>query len=366
MMNALSKPVLGTLAGVSVLAVGALALGSRGGDANEVRTVAVERGDVVDRALAVGQIEPDVEIDVKSQVSGVVKKLHADVGEYVHAGTPLLEIQPNPTPLQLVEARRQVESNEVEVPYLEREFDRMKELRDQGIVTVEEFETAQQRMQQAKLQLQLARERLALLEDGRVTSAAGDVETVIKSPITGFILEKTVEVGDPVVPLTPSQEGTVLMSMAEMENLIFRGTVDEIDVGRLEEGMPAEIRIGALPDATVRGVLEKISLKARKEENSTIFPVEIAVDADEGGALLRAGYSANAEIIIERRTDVMSLPERVVTFEGDSAWVEVLTPGGERERRAVEPGLSDAVRVEIVSGLEEGEEVVEPEPREIS
>lgn len=364
-MNLLSRPVLGTLAGVSALAVGALALNSRGGDANEIRTVTVERSDVVDQALAVGQIEPDVEIDVKSQVSGVVKRLHADVGEYVHAGTPLLEIQPNPTPLQLVEARRQVEANEVEVPYLEREYERMKELREQGIVTVEEFEATQQRMQQAELQLQLARERLALLEEGRVTSTAGDVETVIKSPITGFILEKTVEVGDPVVPLTPSQEGTVLMSMAEMEHLIFRGTVDEIDVGRLEEGLPAEIRIGALPDASLSGELEKISLKARKEENSTIFPVEISVSAGEDGALLRAGYSANAEIIVERRTDVLSLPERVVTFEGDSAWVELLTAGGERQRRAVETGLSDAVRVEILSGLEEGDEVVEPEPREI-
>ena len=152
----------------------------------------------------------------------------------------------------------------------------------------------------------------------------------------------------------------------EMEDLLFRGTVDEIDVGRLEEGMPAEIQIGALPDAGIEGHLEQISLKARKEENATIFPVEIAVETADDGALLRAGYSANAEIIIERRSDVLSVPERVVTFEGDSAWVEVLTPAGERERRTVETGLSDAVRVEILSGLEEGEEVVEPEPREIS
>lgn len=365
-MNLLSKPVLGTLAGVSVLTVGALALSSRGGDANEIRTVTVERTDIVDRALAVGQIEPDVEVDVKSQSSGVVKRLHADVGEYVEAGTPLLEIQPNPTPLQLVEARRQLELAQVELPYLEREHRRMKELRDEGVVTVEEFEAAQQRLEQARLQQQLARERLALLEEGRVTSASGDVETVIRSPITGFILEKTVEVGDPVVPLTPSQEGTVLMSMAEMEHLIFRGTVDEIDVGRLEEGMAAEIRIGALPEAAIDGRLEEISLKARKEENSTIFPVEISVEADEGTTLLRAGYSANAEIIIERRSSVLSVPERVVTFEGDSAWVEVVTAAGERERRAVETGLSDAVRIEILSGLEEGEEVAEPEPREIS
>jgi len=327
-MKLLSKPVVGTFAGLALAGLGFATLGLGDDGSEGPDTVAVERADIVDRALAVGQIEPDVEIDVKSQVSGVVKKLHADVGDYVEAGTPLLEIQPNPTPLQLVEARRQVEMDESELPYLEREYERMKELRDRGIVTVEEFETAKQRFEQAELRVQLARERLALLEDGRVTSAAGDVETTIKSPITGFILEKTVEVGDPVVPLTPSQEGTVLMSMAAMDHLIFRGTVDEIDVGRLEEGMEAAIQIGALPDADVRGELEKISLKARKEENATIFPVEIAVSEAEGQVPLRAGYSANAEIIIERRADVLSLPERVIEFEGDSAWVRLPAPDG--------------------------------------
>lgn len=364
-MRLLSKPVLGTLAGAALLGLGAATLG-RGSDGSDgPRTVAVERADIVDKALAVGQIEPDVEIGVKAQVSGVVKQLRADVGDHVQAGTPLLEIQPNPTPLQLVEARRQVEMDEADIPYLRREYERMEELRERGVVTVEEFEKARQRREQAELRVQLARERLALLEDGRVTSAGGDVETTITAPITGFILEKTVEVGDPVVPLTPSQAGTVLMSMAEMDDLIFRGTVDEIDVGRLEVGMPAEIKIGALPDAGVRGELVEISLKARKEENSTVFPVEIAVAADSAGTLLRAGYSANAEVIIERRTDVLSIPERVVTFEDDSAFVEVWTPAGGRERRAVETGLSDAVRVEVLGGLEEGERVVEPEPREI-
>ena len=338
----------------------------RGDDGTrEVKTVTATRADIVDQALAVGQIEPEVEISVKSQVSGVVKRLHADVGDHVRRGTPLLEVQPNPTPQQLVEARRQVELRESRLPYLEREFERMRELREQGIVTAQEFEEAEQRFEQARIEVQLAKDQLALLEEGRVRSAGGDVETVITSPIDGFILEKNVEVGDPVVPLTPSQEGTVLISMAEMENLIFRGTVDEIDVGRLREGMAAEIKIGALPEAAISGRLERISLKARKEENSTVFPVEISVSAAEG-AVLRAGFSANSEIIIERRDSVLSIPERVVTFEGDSAWVNVLRDDGTTERRTVRTGLSDAVTVEILEGLAEGEEVVEPAPREIS
>jgi len=351
--------------GVLALAGVAVAAALRGGDAEEtVTTVPVERGTIVDRALAVGHIEPRVEIDVKSQVSGVVERLHAEDGERVRKGTPLLEIQPNPTPRELVEARRDVEMKKTDVPYLRREYERTKQLRDRGIVTVDVLERAELDYERARHALQLARERLALLEEGRVESASGNVETVIQSPIDGFILEKMIEVGDPVVPLTPSQEGTVLMTMAEMDDLLFRGTVDEIDVGRLEEGMEAVIRIGALPDVRIPATLRKISLKAHREENATVFPVELALRPEEG-TVLRAGYSANAEIRVAEREDVLVVPERLVTFAGDSARVEVLGADGRRETRTIETGLSDAVRIEVLSGLEEGERVVEPEPREI-
>jgi HlyD family secretion protein len=167
-----------------------------------------------------------------------------------------------------------------------------------------------------------------------------------------------------VVPLTSYQEGTVLMTMADMSQLIFRGTVDEIDVGRLKEGMPVEIKVGALPQAVMRGVLSRISLKAEREETAIKFPVEITL-TDTGGALLRAGYSANAEIIIEERRGVLAIPERTVTFEGDSAWVEVVTAPGTKEKRFIRTGLSDAIQLEVVKGLEEGERVAEKPVREV-
>ncbi len=152
--------------------------------------------------------------------------------------------------------------------------------------------------------------------------------------------------------------------MAEMSALIFRGTVDEIDVGRLREGMPVEIKIGALPKAKVTGTLSKISLKARTEDNSTVFPIEIAL-GETTGTVLRAGYSANADVIIDRREDVLMIPERIVSFAGDTAKVTVLLADGKQEERIVETGLSDAINIEVLSGLEEGDKVVEPPPREI-
>ena len=344
--------------------VGAIGLSDDADPATAAGTVQVVRADIVDKALAIGTIEPEIEISVKSKVSGVVQRRFADVGDFVRAGDPLLEIRPDPTPLELVEARRQIELQQLEVENLDRELARHRELKTRGLISDQEYEATQRRHAEAALQLQIARERLALLEQGRVTVSNARIESVVKSPIDGFILEKMVEIGDPVVPLSSYQEGTVLMKMADMKRLLFRGTVDEIDVGRLKEGMPAEIKIGALPDAHVRGVVSKIALKGKKEENATSFPIEITL-TEVDGATLRAGFSANAEVIIQKREQVLVIPERVVTFEGDSAWVTVLLPDGRTERRTIRTGLSDAINVEVVSGLEEGEQVLEKPQKEI-
>ncbi len=364
-MKRRTKIAMGSLA---VIVVGGLAVvvsTSRGdGRGDDVKTVAVARQTIIDKALAVGRIEPEIEVSVKSQISGVVRRLLADEGDFVRAGVPLLEIKPNPTPLELADARRQLELRQIELDNLRRDLERQQALRQQGLVSDQDFQQTEQRYAERQIQLQMARERLALLEEGKLTVADDQVETVVRSPIDGFILEKMVEVGDPVVPLSTYQEGTVLMSMAEMNRLVFRGTVDEIDVGRLRSGMPVEITIGALPDAKVEGELSLISLKARTVDNSTVFPVEIVL-TKTSGAVLRAGYSANANVIINQRDSVLAIPERLISVDNDTARVTVLLPDGRTEERVVERGLSDAINIEILSGLNEGELVVEPPPREI-
>jgi len=366
------KRVLWVMAGLAVMAVVILLLLSsdNGQAAETLPTVTVTRSDIVDRALAVGTIEPRVEISVKSQVAGVVRRLFVDAGDYVEAGTPLLEIQPNPTPQELIDAERRIELRQLEVDNLRREFERQQQLFERRLISEQEYERARRAYEEARLQLQAAREQLALLREGRVQTESGRFETVVRAPISGYVLEKMIEVGDPVVPLTSYQEGTVLMTMADMNDLVFRGTVDEIDVGRLQEGMTAQIKIGALPQAQGTGRLSKIWLKAKKEENATVFPVEIEIveavirdprdpEAPPRPLVLRAGYSANAEIIIEKRENVLLIPERVVTYSGDTARVMVVHPDGTTEERIIQTGLSDALHVEVVSGLEEGMKVQE-------
>jgi HlyD family secretion protein len=337
--------------------------------------VVVERGTIVDKALAVGTIEPRVEVSVKSQFSGVARRQFADVGDFVNAGDALLEIKPTPTPRELVDAERMIQLRQIEVDNLKSEYDRQKALHDKQLVADQEFDRTRRGFEEAKLQVQMAREQLELLREGRVATESGRFETVVRAPVSGFILDKMVEIGDNVVPLTSYQEGTVLMTMANMNDLIFRGTVDEIDVGRLKEGMDAVIKVGALPRADVKSQLAKIWLKAEKEDNSTVFPVELEIlsateasgasESEPATVVLRAGYSANAEIIIEQRENVLLIPERVITFSGDTARVDILLADNQTESRILQTGLSDAISIEVLSGVAEGEKIREKPPKVI-
>ncbi|HXX64741.1 MAG TPA: efflux RND transporter periplasmic adaptor subunit, partial [Bacteroidota bacterium] len=309
-------------------------------------------------------IEPENEISIKSKVSGAVSRIFADAGTFVRAGSPLLEVRPDPTPLELAEAKRNLQLAQVDLDNSEKDKVRQESLLQKHLISDKEYEDFQRHYEQTKLTVSLNRERLALLEKGRVKIGGVNIESIVKAPIDGFVLKKSVEVGDPVTPLTSYQEGTVLMKMANMDRLLFKGTVDEIDVGRLKEGMEAEIKVGALPSDKITGTLSKISLKAEKKENATVFPIEISVPKSEN-SVLRAGYSANANVIIRHKDSVLVIPERVVTFRNDSAFVKVAVGPAKEEDRVIKTGLSDAITIEVLEGLKEGDEVIEKPVKKI-
>ena len=332
---------------------------------NGYKTVPVERGEIVDKALAVGRIEPKREISIKSKISGIVKKAYVEIGDKVKVGDPLFDIAPDPTPVEFAEAKRQVELYQVTFDNAKREFDRAKTLKDKQLISHQEYDRSLADYDEAELRLKLSQEKLALIESGRTEIADRTIDNIIKSPISGTVLSLLVEEGDPIVPLTSYQAGTDLMTLAQMDYLVFKGNVDEIDVGKLYEGMPVEIEIGALPNDTVSGVLTKISPKAHKEEGSTLFEVEITI-GEVGKKFLRAGYSANADIVITKKEDILLIPERLVTMEDSIATVEVEDSTGVITSREVTTGLSNGIKIEIVEGLEEGELVVERPPKEIT
>ncbi|HET7292113.1 MAG TPA: efflux RND transporter periplasmic adaptor subunit [Vicinamibacteria bacterium] len=359
----------GAVALTAVVLVGGVAavLYSRSLNSKEgaFKIVNVTRGGVTEKALAVGAIRPKREIAVKSKISGIVKKSYREVGDRVRAGELLFDLIPDPTPLELTEARREAEIAQNVYEQAKKSWDRVSSLREQGILATQEWEKADKDVQDAQIRLNLAREKLALVEKGRVRSEKVDVESVIRAPIDGTVLELLVNEGDPVVPLTSFQAGTPLANLADMTTLVFKGTVDEIDVGKLKEGMPARIKVGALPDAKVGGTVYKISPKSKTAEGATLFDVEIELHPGEG-VMLRAGYSANADVVVREKADVLLLPERLVTFAEGKATVEIPGPEGkEPVKKEIKAGLSDGLSVEVVEGLKQGDGVVERPPKKI-
>jgi HlyD family secretion protein len=329
------------------------------------KTVPVSRGAVVEKALAVGAIRPKREIAVKSKISGIVKTSFRQVGDVVRAGDPLFEILPDPTPMELTEARREVEIAKNVYDQARKKYDRAKTLREQGILSSQDWEQAEKDIQDSQIRLNLSTERLALIEKGRIKTERLDVESIIRAPTTGTVLELLVNEGDPVVPLTSYQAGTALTNLADMTTLIFKGTVDEIDVGKLREGMAAKIKIGALPDAKVEGKVSKIAPKSKTAEGATLFDVEIEIVSAKD-VVLRAGYSANADVAVREKQDVLLVPERLVAFADGKATVEL--PGvGEAPpaKKEIKVGLSDGMNIEVVEGLKEKDLVVERPPKKI-
>lgn len=329
------------------------------------KTVEVVRGTVVEKALAVGAIKPEREIAVKSKISGIVKTSYHEVGDHVRAGDPLFDLLPDPTPLELTEARREVEIAQNVYNDAKKKYDRSQALKEQGILANQDWDVADKDVNDAKIRLGLAREREALVEKGRVKTERLDVESIIRAPITGTVLELLVHEGDPVVPLTSYQAGTPLTTLADMSTLLFKGTVDEIDVGKLREGMPAHIKVGALPDAKVEGKVYRISPKSKVAEGATLFDVDISL-LPAPGVVLRAGFSANADIVVREKQNVLLVPERLVTFTDGKSSVEIPGVGdAEPVKRAIKVGLSDGLNVEVVDGLKEREQVVERPPKKI-
>lgn len=356
--------VLVVLAGVSA-GVYAWARSSKN-DANGLKEVEITVGSITEKAVAVGQVEPRQKFDVKSKISGIVKRTFVDVGDTVKPGDPLFEIGPDPTPMELTDVDRRLESAHASFDRARSEYERAQELLRSGVLPKSELDAKREGYELAKIAVSKAREERQLTRLGKIGTG---VESIIRATAAGTILTRAVDEGMPVVPLTSYQPGTELATIAMMDDLMFRGTVDEIDVGKLRVGLPARIKIGALPNQEIKGIVSRIAPQAKQEEGATLFSVEIEL-APGVQVPLRAGYSANADVIIREKKDILMVPERLVIWEDDGkkSFVEIpaAKPDQEPKKVAIKTGISDGLNVEVVSGLQKGQKVVERPPKEIS
>ena len=290
-----------------------------------------------------------------------------NVGDKVKAGDPLFEIAPDPTPQELTDVDRQLDSTKASFDRAKAEFERAQELSKNGVLPKSDLDVKREAFELAKVAVAKAEQQRELTRRGRVQTDTISMESIIRAPAAGTILTRAVNPGEPVVPLTSYQPGTELAAIADMSDLIFKGTVDEIDVGKLKMALPARIKVGALPTDVVTGQVARIAPQAQQKDGATLFDVEIELDPTTN-VTLRAGYSANADLIIRERKDVLTIPERVVIFEDGGKKTFVELPGATEKappvKTAVKLGVSDGLNAEVTEGLSLGAKVLERPPEE--
>ena len=312
--------------------------------------------DIQRTTVVTGKIIPRNEVDIKPQINGIIAELYKKAGEQVQENEVIAKLKVIPDMNSLSSAQSRVRLAEINLKQAQTNFDREKALYDKQLVSADEFEQVQQALNQAKEERSAAQDALEVIRDGVSRSNATSSSTLVRSTITGLILDVPVKVGNSVIQANTMNDGTTVATVANMNDLIFDGNIDETEVGALSEGVPVVITIGALQNYSFDATLEYISPKAVENNGANQFEIKaaVAVDTDQ---MIRSGYSANAEIVLEKAENVLSLPESALEFDGDDTYVQVLNPDGSTTRTKVETGLSDGVNIEIKSGVSEGTKV---------
>ena len=319
--------------------------------------------DIQKTTIITGKIEPRNEVNIKPQISGIIAELYKEPGQYVNAGDIIAKVKVIPDMAQLSSAESRVRLSNINLKQVETDFSRTKNLHDQKLVSDEDFEKARQQLKQAQEENAAAVDALQVVRDGVSKSNASASSTLIRSTISGVILDIPVKVGNSVINSNTFNDGTTIATVANMKDLIFRGNVDETEVGQLAIGVPMKITIGALQDLQFDATLEYISPKATMSNGANQFEIKAAVAVSTDGKI-RSGYSANAEIVLDEANNVLCVPESAIEFSGDSTYVYLVKGEGPQktyERQAVVTGLSDGVNIEIKQGLKKDQKVRGPQ-----
>jgi len=313
-------------------------------------TKAAEPRDIVEKTVAAGAIVPRREVTIKARVSGVVEKLHVVPGQYVKAGDLIAKIRIIPDVVNLNAAEARLSAARISAKNAEAEHARIKQLADQHLVMQGDFARVDLEHSLAKQELIAAGNNLQLVKEGAIRGS-GKVSNLVQSTVEGIVLEVPVKEGASVTETNNFNEGTTIAAVADMKDMIFQGTVDESEVGKLKEGMAATISIGAIDNRKFHGVLEYISPKGVAKDGTIEFEVRAKLQL-EPGTFIRANYSANADVILERRDRVLALNESLIQFDKGNPFVEVETSPQQFEKRALKLGLSDGIYVEVLHGID--------------
>jgi len=311
--------------------------------------------DIQKTSVVTGKIEPRNEVNIKPQINGIIAELYKEAGQMVQQNEVIAKLKVIPDMSALSNAQSRVRLADINLEQARVDYEREKALYSKNLVSADEYDKILQTLHQAEEERSAAQDALEVIRDGVSSANATSSSTLVRSTISGLILDIPVKVGNSVIQANTMNDGTTVATIANMNDLIFDGQIDETEVGSLTEGMNVKITIGALQNYSFDAVLEYISPKAVENNGAKQFEIKAAVKP-QNDKTIRSGYSANAEIILQKETGVLSVPESALEFVGDSVFVYV-KKGNLYEKTAIETGLSDGLNIEIKSGLSNGDVV---------
>jgi len=327
--------------------------------------VEVNPGTIMKKTVATGKVEPRNEILIKPQLSGIISEIYKEAGDKVKAGDVIAKIKLIPDMVTLNSAESRVVRAQLAFDQTVRNYERDKKLYQEKVISREEFEKSELQYKNDQAELKAAKDNLSLTRDGITSDKTLLSNTMVRSTINGTILDIPVKVGNSVIQSNNFNDGTTIAAVANMNDMLFVGKLDETEVGRIKVGMPMDITIGAIQGTKLNAVLEYIAPKGVESNGAIMFDMKAAVSVTDD-VYIRAGYSANAEIIFDKAEKVITIPESCVEFSADTAFVHVLKTEEPQtfEKKRVKTGLSDGINIEIKSGLKvkdkiRGAEVVE-------
>lgn len=312
----------------------------------------VSKNKIEKRTVATGKVEPRNEILIKPQMSGIIAEVYMEAGDVVKAGDIIAKIKVIPDMVSLSSAESRVVRAQMVFDQSKRNFERNDKLFKEKVISKEEFEKSELQIKNDKEELKSAQDNLSLTRDGISSDKSQLSNTLVRSTINGTILNIPVKVGNSVIQSNNFNDGTTIATVANMSDMLFVGKLDETEVGRVNVGMPMDISIGALQDIKLTAILEYISPKGTEESGAIMFEMKAAVKVPKD-VFVRAGYSANAQIVLNKVENVLSVPENCIEFSGDTAFVYVLKSEEPLEftKKEVKTGMSDGMKIEIKSGL---------------
>lgn len=313
---------------------------------------------IVKKTVATGSIIPRKEIDIKPQVSGIVQKLYVEPGQFVEENDLIAKVKIIPDMINLNNAESRLTKALINLEDAKDIYDRQFKLLEKGVIAKAEFQTYKVAFQSAKAEVDAAENNLQLIKEGVTKKSEESSNTLIRSTIAGMVLDVPVEEGNSVIETNTFNEGTTIATIANMGEMVFEGKVDETEVGKIMPGMNLILSIGAIEEASFNAKLEYISPKGVEENGAIQFEIKADVEL-RNDHFIRAGYSANADIVLQQKDSVLAVSESLLQFSEneDSIFVEVETEPGVFEKRYIKTGLSDGINIEIKEGLNKDDKI---------